>query len=51
MIWKWEKQLSRPKICTFFCHPILKGQNESSLMQAVVRIHGREVLPELGIHI
>jgi hypothetical protein len=44
MTWKWEKELSRPKVVSFVCHPIIQGQHESDLIQAVVRIHGQEVL-------
>jgi len=44
VIWKWEKEIKRPKLISFVCHPLIKGQHESDLMQAVVRIHGQEVL-------
>ena|SRR5271170_5468082 len=43
MSWTWNKTLSKPKLISFWHHPILAGQPESDLVQAVVRIHGREV--------
>jgi hypothetical protein len=44
MTWKWEKQLSKPKLVSFMSVPIIKSHPESELIQAVVRIHGREVI-------
>jgi hypothetical protein len=43
MSWKWEKQLSRPKLVGFVSHPVIKDHPESELVQAVIRIHGQEV--------
>ena len=45
MTWKWEKELSRPKLVSFICEPIIKRRPESDLVQAIVRIHGQEVEP------
>ena len=43
MSWTWKRTLSEPKLVSFVFVPILPGQPESDLVQAVVRIHGREV--------
>ena len=43
MEWKWEKELSKPKLVSIVCTPLIKGQPESEVIQAVVRLHGLEV--------
>jgi hypothetical protein len=44
MTWKWEKELSKPKLVSFMSVPIIKSHPESELIQAIIRIHGREVI-------
>jgi len=43
MSWTWEKTLSKPKLISFGIGSVLRGQPESDLVQAVIRIHGNEV--------
>jgi hypothetical protein len=43
MSWKWEKELSKPKLVSFIATPVIKDQPESEVVQAVIRIHGQEV--------
>jgi len=43
MSWTWKKTLSKPKLISFGIGSVLRGQPESDLVQAVIRIHGSEV--------
>ena len=43
MSWTWQKTLSKPKLISFGMGSVLRGQPESDLVQAVIRIHGSEV--------
>jgi hypothetical protein len=46
MSWKWEKELSRPKLVSFISTPVIKDHPESELVQAIIRIHGQETLSD-----
>jgi hypothetical protein len=46
--WKLEKEVSKPKMITWFFHEIIPDQGESTIMQAIVRIHCLEV-PQLPL--
>jgi len=41
--WKIEKELSKPKLITWFFNEIIQGHGESTIMQAIVRVHFLEV--------
>jgi hypothetical protein len=43
MAWKWEKEFKKPKLVSFITIPVIKDQPESTLVQAIIRIHGQEV--------
>ena len=41
--WKWIKQVKKPKMISFVALPVIKGHPESEIVQAVIRIQGKEV--------
>ena len=41
--WKWDKELSKPKLMSFLSYPVIEDHPESEIVQAVIRIHGKEV--------
>lgn len=42
--WSWIKEIKKPKLVSFLATPVIKGQPESEIVQAVVRISGEEVI-------
>ena len=45
--WKWIKQVKKPKVISFVALPVIKGHPESEIVQAVIRIQGKEVNPRI----